>query len=92
MAAALKVSVRYLQEVFQEAGKTPSGYIWECRLENAKGELANPFLQSLSIYEIAVRNGFSDLGHFGRRFRAAYGVSPREFRSVRSSSTILAKN
>jgi AraC family transcriptional regulator, positive regulator of tynA and feaB len=30
--------------------------------------------------EIAHGWGFADMTHFGRKFRAAYGASPREYR------------
>ncbi len=83
IAAQLNISVRYLQKLFRTAHTTPSEYIWECRLESSRKELETPHLASLSIHDIALRNGFSELGHFGRRFRERYGVSPRQYRSMR---------
>jgi AraC-like DNA-binding protein len=35
-----------------------------------------------TISEIAYGWGFSDMTHFGRKFKAAYGLSPREFRKL----------
>ncbi len=82
VADALNISLRYLlQEIFQSVDQTPSEFIWQCRLRNSEGDLVNPCYSSLSIGEIALRSGFSDFGHFGRRFKAAYGASPREFRN-----------
>lgn len=81
VASAMKVSIRYLQEIFQELAQTPSGYIWQCRLKGARQDLENPLFRSMSIGEIAIRNGFAEAAHFGRRFRDAFGTSPREFRS-----------
>jgi AraC-like DNA-binding protein len=80
VAAALKMSVRYLQTLFRDFGKTPSDYLWECRLTSSKNDLENPALRSLPIGEIAWRNGFVDVSHFSNRFRQAYGVAPRAVR------------
>ena len=33
-----------------------------------------------AVAEIAADCGFADSNYFARKFRAAYGVSPREFR------------
>jgi AraC-like DNA-binding protein len=80
VAEAMRISVRHLQGIFQEAGTTPSDYIWKCRLENSKQELENPSYRLLSISEIATRNGFSQMSHFSVRFKEAFGVTPRECR------------
>ena len=37
-------------------------------------------LQNRSITDIALSWGFSDPSHFGRRFKQAYGMSPRDYR------------
>lgn len=81
VADALNISLRYLQEIFQAVKQTPSEFIWQCRLRNSEEDLVNPCFSSLSIGEIALRSGFSDFGHFGRRFKASKGISPREFRA-----------
>lgn len=85
VASFLNISVRYLQEIFSAEDTTPSAYIWRCRLENSRLDMENSYMISLSIGDIALRNGFSDLGHFGRRFREAYGMSPRDYRSARQA-------
>lgn len=85
IAAALKLSVRYLQALFRDFGTTPSDYLWECRLEGGKDDLQNPALRGLCISEIAWRNGFGDLSHFSSRFRQAYGTSPRTMRTQASA-------
>jgi AraC family transcriptional activator of tynA and feaB len=80
VAAALKVSVRYLQTIFQELGKTPSEYLWGCRLEGSKKDLENPAFAAMSISDVAWRNGFIDLSHFSTRFKQAFDATPRELR------------
>jgi len=81
IAAALKISVRYLQSVFQDTGTTPSDHIWECRLESSRRDLENPSFSMMSIGDIALKNGFANLPHFCNRFKEKFGVSARGFRS-----------
>jgi len=85
VATGLKLSVRYLQTLFRDLGKTPSDYLWECRLKGGKRDLENPALRGLSISEIAWRNGFVDLSHFSSRFRQMYGITPRIVRMQTSA-------
>lgn len=81
VAAALGISLRYLQDIFRDGGTTPSDWIWARRLEKSRRDLSTP--SATSISQIAFACGFSDLAHFSRRFKAAYGLSPREFRAER---------
>jgi len=81
VAAALRISPRYLQDLFHDRQTTPSERIWRRRLEEGRRDLAHPALAAVTIGGIAQRCGFLDVAHFSRRFRAAYGVSPREFRA-----------
>jgi len=92
IAQAIGISLRYLQELFRDEGITPGEYIWTCRLEKCRRELADPALARISISDIAARAGFSNLSHFSRRFGASFGQSPREFRmaSLRNRVTLLA--
>jgi transcriptional regulator GlxA family with amidase domain len=46
-------------------------------LEKAKDLLKNSFL---SVKEVMTEVGMSDAGHFGRSFKAAYGVTPGKYR------------
>ncbi|MGH3823538.1 MAG: helix-turn-helix domain-containing protein [Pseudonocardiaceae bacterium] len=52
------------------------------RLEGARRVLASSSAQAPTIASIARRSGFSDPGHFARRFRAAYGLSPSEWQHI----------
>jgi len=58
-----------------------SEWIMTERLEGARRTLAAP-TRSTTIGTIARRWGFTDSTHFSRRFRGAYGLSPREWRHL----------
>jgi AraC-like DNA-binding protein len=85
LAQAHRISTRYLHLIFGERGKTVGAWIKERRLAQCRAELANPGIDR-TVTEVAMRWGFSDLAHFSRCFRSAYGVSPLEFRNARRAS------
>jgi AraC-like DNA-binding protein len=80
LARRLAISPRYLQDIFQEDGISVAAWIWRQRLERCRADLANPRHAGRSISEIAFAAGFADTAHFSRRFKAAYGLAPRDFR------------
>jgi AraC-like DNA-binding protein len=80
IAAAHNVSLRYLYKVCADAEFSLEQWIIAERLRGAREELARPASGHQSIAVIANRWGFSDPTHFGRRFRAAYGLAPRDWR------------
>ncbi len=82
VAGALGVSASYLQHAFQSARTTVGGYIRQRRLERCRGDFADPLRAGEQIREIAMRWGFSDMPHFSRAFRQAFGVSPRQHRAM----------
>lgn len=62
---------------FREAvGTTPVDYLIRVRLRRAAEQLAC----GGTVSEAAESCGFRDSNYFSRRFRAAYGVPPREYR------------
>ncbi|WP_344845874.1 helix-turn-helix domain-containing protein [Kribbella ginsengisoli] len=74
------ISVRHLYNVLAEGGISLGGWIREQRLEGCRDDLARAGLFTTPIGAIAKRWGFTDPSSFGRSFRAAYGLSPREWR------------
>ncbi|MER6079301.1 helix-turn-helix domain-containing protein [Streptomyces sp. NPDC001833] len=80
VAAAHHVSLRQLQRAFEEAGQTLTAVIRSRRMSAARVALADPARAGETVTEIAVRYGMTDLAGFSRRFRAEFGVAPREFR------------
>lgn len=81
LALQAGVSLRRLQEVFQTQGTAVTDCIWGMRLEFARGLLADPQHHCEAIGRLAFRAGFNDLGHFSRRFKQRFGVSPRDYRA-----------
>jgi AraC-like DNA-binding protein len=80
IAAALAVSVRQLYRLCAMAGFRLEQEIIGQRLTGARAELADPASRHRSIAVVARRWGFADPSHFTRRFREAYGATPRQWR------------
>ena len=86
IADAVGISLRYLQALFQAEGTTVSDWIWCKRLERSRRRLVDPLLAHESIAQIALGCGFTELAHFSRRFKAAFGQSPSEYRARRDTN------
>ncbi|MEM1102968.1 MAG: helix-turn-helix domain-containing protein [Pseudomonadota bacterium] len=81
IAAAQRISVRYLNMLFAMVNTTASRWIWKRRLDFARSDLSDPRRSALTISEIAYRWGFNDISHFSRAFRKEFDMSPKEFRA-----------
>lgn len=81
IAAAHHVSVRYLHKLFRFEGVTVARWIQRRRLEVCRRELARPTAGGATVAALAGRWGFVSASHFSRAFRAAYGISPREWQT-----------
>ncbi len=82
IAAAHFISTRHLHGLFQEQGTSVSTWIRIRRLERCRRDLVNPLFADRPVSAIAARWGFVDAAHFSRTFKAAYEVSPSEFRAT----------
>lgn len=83
IAAYFFVSPQYLSTLFsQESHTTLSSYINTCRMHKAKEFLLQ---QSPSIQNTAALCGFTDAGYFSKCFKKFYGISPKNFLTLRSS-------
>ncbi|MFH9012175.1 helix-turn-helix domain-containing protein [Streptomyces sp. NPDC017943] len=87
IAAAHFVSVRYLHKLFQADGVTVGEWIRTQRLERCRRDLLRPAPGEQSVAAVARRWGFVSPSHFSRAFRAAYGVTPREWQRRGSAGT-----
>ena len=82
IALAHNVSVRTLYNAWAAGSQVPlSQWIIAARLEGARAQLSGG-TQAMTIAAVARRWGFADATHFARRFRSAYGLSPREWRQL----------
>ncbi|WP_405736151.1 AraC family transcriptional regulator [Streptomyces sp. NBC_01537] len=82
IAAAHHISLSYLYRIFQQQlqGETVAAWIRSRRLDGARRDLADSSLGTTPIHAIAARWGFPRASDFTRSFRAAYGLSPKEYR------------
>jgi AraC family transcriptional activator of tynA and feaB len=80
IATRAGLSVRSLHRLFASRGETVSRSLQAMRLARAHDMIAAGDPRPLT--EIALANGFSDLAHFSRAFRARYGMPPSALRST----------
>jgi AraC-like DNA-binding protein len=80
IAHAHAISVRQLYKLWSDRGLGLAEWIMRGRLEGARRDIAKAGSPGIAV--VARRWGFTDATHFGRRFRAAYGITPREWRQV----------
>jgi AraC-like DNA-binding protein len=79
-AAAAGISIRYANALLAEEDTGLERYIIDRRLQRCRRALEDPAQAHRMIGDIAYSWGFSDLSHFGRRFKAAFGCSPGDYR------------
>lgn len=83
VTAEHRVSTRYLQKLFEDAGTSFTAYLRDARLERCRDDLINPVFDGFSVSEICFRHGFNDATHFSRIFRARFSMTPRSCRLLR---------
>lgn len=71
------VSSRSIHKYFAAIGTTPMNFVKGLRLENAHRKLADPKAKA-SVTGVAFECGFTNLGHFARDYRKAFGELPSE--------------
>lgn len=79
VADAGGISLRYLQDLFQESGKSINGFIRDRRLDRCAEDLAL-VADTRTIAEIAYRWGFADQSQFCKQYRARFERSPTDTR------------
>ncbi|HEX8551711.1 MAG TPA: AraC family transcriptional regulator [Abditibacteriaceae bacterium] len=78
LAARLFLSTGAFNILFRrETDVSPAAYLRRLRLDRAQTLLRE---SDESVAQIAARSGFGDAAHFSRAFRAAFGLSPRQYR------------
>jgi AraC-like DNA-binding protein len=86
IAQAMFISVRQLYKLWETEPGSLGQWIVERRLEAACQDLTSRGGRNQTVAAIARRWGFADSTHFSRRFRQAYGMSPREWRHASHGS------
>ena len=83
VAARFGISIRYLNKLFARTGRSFMDTLLHRRLSACSAMLWDRDGGSRRpVAEIARRAGFESLTQFNRRFRAAYGVTPRAWRAT----------
>ncbi|WP_433781568.1 helix-turn-helix domain-containing protein [Actinomycetospora sp. CA-101289] len=82
VAAEHHISVRQLYKVLADGDVTFTDWIRERRLEECRTELSGPSPRAVTVEAVARRWGFVNMSSFSRAFRAAYGMSPRQWRDL----------
>ncbi|WP_374380598.1 helix-turn-helix transcriptional regulator [Dongia sp.] len=82
LARRHKVTPRYIQMLFADAGTTFTDFLRQRRLALAYRLLCDPAQAERNVADLAYAAGFSDLSHFNRAFRRRFGATPREIRKV----------
>ncbi|GDY32664.1 helix-turn-helix domain-containing protein [Gandjariella thermophila] len=80
VARAHGISTRYLHKLFATRDQPLAAWIRSRRLDRIRRDLENPGLANRTVAAIAARWGMPDPAHASRSFRAAYGISPSEYR------------
>jgi len=84
VATEAGISVRYANDLLGDEGTSIERCIADRRLERCRMALDETVHAHRSIGEIAFNWGFSDLSHFGRRFKQRYGMTPTDYRSQKT--------
>lgn len=80
IAMATGVSLRHLQQLFNDRGVGIAEWLWHRRLHIAARRLSDPGNAFRSIGSLAYACGFNSQSHFNRRFKDHFRVSPTEYR------------
>lgn len=80
LAEELGVSRKYLTQLFlKEEGVSPTEYILQAKVSDAKHQLA---YSEYSFEEIALSLGFVSQSHFGQVFKKHTGLTPKQYRDA----------
>jgi len=80
LADTAGMSPHYFSELFkQSVHSSPYQYVLRRRVEHARQLLQDP---GVTVFEAAVRSGFSDQSHFTKIFRRIVGVTPTGYRAA----------
>ncbi|GAA4930571.1 AraC-like DNA-binding protein [Nonomuraea thailandensis] len=87
ITAAHNISLRSLYRLCEDGGLSLEQWIIRRRLDGAHRDLTAPEHAHRTIDAIARTWGFTSPAHFARRFRQAYGSTPRTWRAASAPNT-----
>lgn len=90
IAAAHRISIRYVHKLFEGMETTVCDWIRRRRLERCRQDLLDPLLGTLPVRGIAARWGLTHPAHFNRTFKAAYGMPPGQYRESHAPPPLQA--
>lgn len=85
VAGIVGISLRYANALLAEQDTSLHRLIMARRLSRCRFALEDPNQGHRTIAEIAQGWGFTDMTHFGRCFKAAYGLAPRDYQKAAQS-------
>lgn len=89
MGETVNLSPWRLAHIFKsETGMSPQRYLTLVRLQRAKDQLQSTFL---SIQEIGAAVGIPNASQFTKSFKAAYGMTPVEYRRIHFGSGTIKR-
>lgn len=83
IARAIGISRRYLHSLFAGEGCTPMGWVLRRRLMRCRQMIEEQAPSPRRVSDIAFENGFTNVSSFNRAFKAEFGVSPTQYRTLR---------
>jgi AraC family transcriptional regulator len=80
LAETAGMSAHYFAELFKQSVHiSPHQYVLRRKIARAQNLLNDP---GITVFEAAIRSGFSDQSHFTKTFRHIVGVTPTVYRSA----------
>jgi AraC family transcriptional activator of tynA and feaB len=86
IAAAAGITVRYANLLLAPQGTSLSRLMLSRRLDRCRKTLGDSSQAHRTISDIAYGWGFSDMTHFSRTFKAAFGMLPSAYRRMAAAS------
>jgi AraC-like DNA-binding protein len=80
IARELNLSVRYVNDLLAETGRSLAEHVLELRLLRVREILGDHAQDARRISDIAYASGFSDISYFNRCFRRRFGCTPGSLR------------
>lgn len=81
ICAVQAISPRSLNRLFSTEGTTPMRWLWQTRLEEAYRRIMRGGIYSIT--DVAYDTGFTDVSHFSRAFKKAFGQTPSSLLQLR---------